>query len=116
MKLASVWLNRCLTQHCFCTVSTATLPPLPSRILDVDAQHSPSRLALIDASGRFGHYMTLSHVWGKERIITTTTANITEHKRCIPFEVLSKTFKDAVSIARHLNIRHLWIDSMCSSG
>jgi len=31
----------------------------------------------------------------------------------ILMEKLPYTFRDAVTIAHHLNIRYLWIDSMC---
>jgi hypothetical protein len=67
----------------------------------------------MDTEGCFGHYVTLSHVWGKKRIITTTTINKAEHEKCIPFGELSQTFRDAVATVRSLNLRYLWIDSMC---
>ncbi|KAF2180132.1 HET-domain-containing protein, partial [Zopfia rhizophila CBS 207.26] len=94
-------------------ISTETLPALPSRVLDVDALHSPSKLSLVESCGRHGHYVTLSHVWGQQRIITTTATNIREQMQSIRLETLSQTFKIAISIVRKLNIRYIWIDSLC---
>ena len=113
MKLASLWLHRCLTEHIACILSNEPLPALPSRILDVDAPHSPSKLSLVESSGRHGSYVTLSHVWGQQRVTTTTTANISERKQSILLDSLSQTFRDAVSIARKLDVRYIWIDSLC---
>jgi hypothetical protein len=57
--------------------------------------------------------LTLSHVWGKAQIITTTTATLLNRVKGIAMEDLSTTFRDAVTIAREMNVRYLWIDSMC---
>ncbi|KAJ3962810.1 hypothetical protein N0V92_000498 [Colletotrichum tropicale] len=43
----------------------------------------------------------------------TYTSNIERHKAGIDFNILPDTFKDAVTITRELNIKYLWIDSLC---
>jgi hypothetical protein len=58
-------------------------------------------------------YAALSHCWGKKRIITTTKATLHERMRHIPIGSLSRTFEDAVRTCRELNIRYIWIDSLC---
>jgi len=58
-------------------------------------------------------YIALSHCWGLEPTIVTTISNIEMMKTEILMEKLPYTFRDAVTIAHHLNIRYLWIDSMC---
>jgi hypothetical protein len=58
-------------------------------------------------------YATLSHCWGGNSPITTTTDTIKERKRKIPLDELPKTFKDAVIITRNLGLEHIWIDSLC---
>lgn len=60
-----------------------------------------------------GQYMSLSHCWGKEQIITTTTSTLSDRKAGIKLPELSKTFRHAVTITRGLGIRYLWIDSLC---
>ncbi|PMD16994.1 HET-domain-containing protein, partial [Hyaloscypha hepaticicola] len=59
-------------------------------------------------------YIALSHCWGKgEGILTTTTSTIEERRREITWSSLPKTFQDAISITRALEIEYLWIDSLC---
>ena len=49
----------------------------------------------------------------KEERFCTYVDNIEELKKHIPFNRLPQTFKDAVTATRALNIRYLWIDSLC---
>jgi heterokaryon incompatibility protein (HET) len=72
-----------------------------------------SKLALIDTFGIQASYITLSHVWGKAQIIMTTTSTLAERIEGIAMESLSNTFRDAVEVARQMNVRYLWIDSLC---
>lgn len=112
-KLAIMWLSQCLSCHELCALSTDPFPPLPSRILDVRAEESPDHLRLCSGEGRHGPYVTLSHVWGKVRVITTTLSTIKARMNAIETDSLPRTFQDAVIVAREMNIRYLWIDSLC---
>lgn len=112
-KLAIRWLNDCLKHHSMCTISTLPNPPLPSRVLDVDSQLAPSKLALVSSEGRHGPYLTLSHVWGKAQIITTTKSNLSQRLAGIELADLSRTFRHSVRFARAINVRYIWIDSLC---
>jgi hypothetical protein len=40
-------------------------------------------------------------------------ANLEDRRLGIPLMELSKTFQDAVQIARSLNVAYIWIDSLC---
>lgn len=112
-RLIRLWLNRCLKTHKDCALRISTLPEVPARILDVGTSSQCQNSKLVPGSGRFGPYVALSHVWGREQIITTTKATLIEHSLGIPWNHLSKTFQDAVLIARELNVQYLWIDSLC---
>jgi hypothetical protein len=112
LRLACFWLNRCLTHHAFCTISTLPSPPLPTRVLDVFTSSTPRGISLINQACS-GSYIALSHVWGPQRIITTTKSTLEERMKNIPWEHLSRTFRHAVTIARFLEVRYLWIDSLC---
>ena len=60
--------------------------------------------------------MTLSHCWGEPdgpRPPKLTNANFDSMRKCIPLEVLPRTFKDAIQITRNLGVGYLWIDSQC---
>ena len=92
------------------------IPPLPSRLIDTQAptltgwrlQSRTHELA------RETVYMTLSHRWGQAEFLSL--ADSTRHALeagVIPLLRLPKTFADAISVTRRLNVRYLWIDSLC---
>ncbi|KAI8287284.1 hypothetical protein K4K60_012629 [Colletotrichum sp. SAR11_57] len=106
------WLKECdnnpAHENCHCDEN----PTLPTRLLDVQT----STIRLIDTEGLQGQYLALSHPWGDPAIhshFCTYTSNIVRHKAGIDFNVLPDTFKDAVTITRELDIKYLWIDSLC---
>ena len=45
--------------------------------------------------------------------MVTTSANLQGRMARIPMSSLPKTFQDAVTVTRFLNVRYLWIDSFC---
>jgi len=79
--------------------------------VDVGLEGGPIRL--IDSKGAKGKYLCLSHCWGPDQIATTTRANMQDHKRGISLSALPKTFRDAVLLTRRLDVRYIWIDSLC---
>jgi hypothetical protein len=63
-----------------------------------------------------GQYIALSHCWGKlkeSQRFCTYRRNINDLRKIIDFDKLPKTFQDAVTVARELGVRFLWIDSVC---
>ncbi|RYP90002.1 hypothetical protein DL770_003847 [Monosporascus sp. CRB-9-2] len=58
-------------------------------------------------------YATLSHCWGTKKYLKLLQSNFDKFRVEIPQAQLSKTFRDAMTIARHLKINYLWIDSLC---
>ena len=46
-------------------------------------------------------------------ILKTKQSTLEQFKVEVPWDELTKTFKDAVDICRRLNIDYLWIDSLC---
>lgn len=111
---AQHWIRACLTNHALCGKDEPS--PLPTRILDLGANESggePGQVRLLESSGQNERYISLSHSWGGEQPLITTTATLQERKAGIPFSLLPATFQDAVRITRRLGIRYLWIDSLC---
>ncbi|KAJ5231536.1 uncharacterized protein N7469_006124 [Penicillium citrinum] len=87
---------------------------LPTRVLDVGVDPNTSSIRLVEPGNIRSPYMTLSHRWGnKANIIKTTTLTIEEYMRGINLNSLPKVFADAVVICRRLQIRYLWIDTLC---
>jgi hypothetical protein len=83
---------------------------LPTRILDVSGPDVKLHLA---SDGEKGSYVCLSHRWGSSQMITTSMQTLEERTHGIPWASLPKTFQDAVEFVRKLDIRFLWIDSLC---
>ena len=55
----------------------------------------------------------MSHCWGSHMPFRLLSKNISALKKEIPVLQLSKSFQDALVIARRLGVRYLWIDSLC---
>ncbi|KAL0263081.1 hypothetical protein SLS55_002057 [Diplodia seriata] len=124
-------LDDCLRNHERCRktlggeqVDVASDPILPTRIIDVSPadggqvrlveQQQPSSP---ESPLLHGRYVALSHCWGPPNAgqppLTTTSGTLRQHRRRIPLDGLSKTFRDAIRITRALGLRYLWIDSLC---
>ncbi|KAF2428863.1 HET-domain-containing protein, partial [Tothia fuscella] len=59
-------------------------------------------------------YVCLSHCWGSgQSIPVTKKSNYADQLGGIAWETLPQTFQDAVVFARKLQIRYMWIDSLC---
>ena len=95
---------------------------MPTRLIDVGEDGlvayfngPPAKLAISLEERLTGPYLVLSHRWGNRDIIKLTTANFIEFRGGLPIPRLSKTFKDAIAVARLFRIRYLWIDIVCAS-
>ncbi|TVY30660.1 hypothetical protein LHYA1_G001152 [Lachnellula hyalina] len=111
LALATEWLKECSEKHHSCGQPTES--KLPTRVLDVGQIDTDIVYLHETKDSDRGCYMTLSHCWGKEQIITTTTGTLQDRKAGVKLSQLSKTFRHAVQITRGLGIRYLWIDSLC---
>ncbi|RYP68170.1 hypothetical protein DL771_006820 [Monosporascus sp. 5C6A] len=96
-------------------------PPLPTRILDLGPPQTSTRALswwhslrlVVTESGDTGHYLTLSHRWGSTYHTKLMIGTLDTFKYSISFRTLPKTYQDAVTIARRLGYRYLWIDALC---
>ncbi|KAK3903715.1 hypothetical protein C8A05DRAFT_32529 [Staphylotrichum tortipilum] len=96
------WIKECLgPRHEFC--DAATEAEVPARVIDVGIGNSAIRL-VGPLRGTVGRYICLSHCWGKEQIISTTTSTIEERAAGIKMGDLFKTFQDAVALTRRLGV------------
>lgn len=84
---------------------------MPTRVIDVASPSKDPFLLVTD--GECLPWLTLSHCWGQTVQFVTTTENISDMKRAIPFYDMPLTFQDAVTVTRKLGYRYLWIDSLC---
>jgi hypothetical protein len=118
------WLRWCDKEHAECERTQAELvTALPARLLYVgdlgDQNYKQDRLCLIGASeATTWQYVALSHCWGQlskeeQKMVCTTQDNIARRLQGFSMSELPKTFQDAVTVTRELNVLYLWIDSLC---
>lgn len=111
------WLDHCTTSHVACNSLLSPNRTLPKRLIDVGTEDSPPFLCLSSSLPLSTQYITLSHCWGKTKVMTLTSGTNAALSSQIPMEDLSETFQDAITITRRLytkyGVRHLWIDSLC---
>jgi hypothetical protein len=72
-----------------------------------------ARLLLQSELEEVPKYATLSHCWGTVKFVTLQNRNIYDFMNEIPPEVPSKTFREAIHVARELGFSCIWIDSLC---
>lgn len=108
-SLIQSWMEDCLETHKeSCPHNRSSMP---TRVIDV-ASLSKDPFLLI-TNGEVHPWVSLSHCWGQTVPFVTTTKNILDMRRAIPFHVMPLTFQHAVAVTRILGYRYLWIDSLC---
>ncbi|OAG10012.1 HET-domain-containing protein, partial [Paraphaeosphaeria sporulosa] len=110
--LVRSWAKEC-ANHKICAKPAQV--PLPKRVIEIPADLAqPCRLRA--ASHVQGHYVILSHCWGKSDIASKLKDSlISTFHNAIPYGELPKNFQDAIEITRCLGFRYLWIDALCIS-
>lgn len=70
------------------------------------------RLVEVQNEAITGPFMTLSHRWGSG---TIKLERGTQQRLLsgMPLSVLPGTYQDAIKVVKYLNVRYLWIDSIC---
>lgn len=107
------WLQNCLKNHSNCSKSE-TRKWLPRRLIFVGSSKWSKEVRLCDSeSAQEYDYVTLSHRWGQKPIFCLKAENIQDLRNDIPTSELPKNFQDAISITRRLDIKYIWIDSLC---
>lgn len=91
---------------------------LPSRLLDLFPvpAHTAGCIRLVESIHleKGVRYAALSYCWGDVKpTILTTKANLDSQQQNIEFSALPQCLRDAVTVARSLEIGYLWIDALC---
>lgn len=113
------WLSECDEKHrgCHPDIQPRRAVRPPTRLIDVGTKDAPTlRLFDTQSSPNIPYkYIALSHPWGSPPHFCTYRSSLAQHKQRIPDESpnFPNTFRDAITTARELGIRHLWIDSIC---
>jgi hypothetical protein len=110
------WIRDCNQNHAKC-IKAAKTTWVPTRLLDLQfGDGSSVRLIKTREEGTKGPYVTLSHCWGpnKDYKIFLVTLGETEElykTKGVKLSALSINFQQAISVARHIGMRYMWIDS-----
>jgi hypothetical protein len=108
------WVSYCDALHNRCQKLSTVAGP--RRLLDIGLNKSrfAQRVKLIETKGEKYQYVCLSHCWGATiPLCSTTTISYEDNQREIDWEKLPSTYQDTIVFARKLQIRYLWIDSLC---
>ena len=115
LKLAATWLNRCTVNHASCKSTRNNVRYHPARLLHLEFPEDAPIIRLIETNDSMSDcaYIALSHCWDGAIPTVLNEGNLDVLKSGIGLEDLPRTFRDAVSVARFLGARYLWIDSLC---
>jgi len=106
----SRWLQTCSYSHKSCNgVSEPQM--LPTRVLEILSQRMV-RLKVTNKA-EAARYTTLSHAWGNGNTAQTTSSTLPSFQNNIPWELLPKTFQEAIQVTLRLGLKYIWIDSLC---
>ncbi|KAK0647025.1 heterokaryon incompatibility protein-domain-containing protein, partial [Cercophora newfieldiana] len=118
------WMNSKLSDCLRHRHSTIRPPFCPDRLLDI--RQSVTRLVLKDEVLKEGfergslkcspRYAALSYCWGSGRQseqLKTTKATLAQHRNGISDAEMTPVLRDAIRVAKALEIPYLWIDALC---
>jgi len=108
IEKVKTWHSQCLSNHERCSQDQSS--QLPTRIICIEG---PNQARLHISKDEKAPYVCLSHCWGGQVVVQTTTRTLEQYTANLPWETLPKTFQDAVQFAHGLGIKYLWIDSLC---
>ncbi|KUJ16569.1 HET-domain-containing protein, partial [Mollisia scopiformis] len=110
-EIARKWLRECSFSHNNCRRRIQNV--LPSRLIELSPLGQPQAARLRYTAGQKGNYAALSYCWGSAEPFRTTTKNAHAYTASLPYSKLPKTILDAFEVARNLDLRFIWIDSLC---
>ncbi|MBE3043964.1 HET domain-containing protein, partial [Candidatus Bathyarchaeota archaeon] len=114
MHVAKKWLETCRNGHSHSACrqpNRNTSNVWPSRLLHVGEPSGNPRLVAAESTRE--PYCALSYCWGNKGAFVTTRSNLSQNMSGIPLGCLPAVMTDAISVARTLGYRYLWIDALC---
>lgn len=112
------WIQKCGIEHKSCPKRAgAGSKFMPTRLLYIGGrrEHQPVRIVSTKEANIKAPYTTLSHCWGpddparKDLLTAGTLKDFTSEG--VPWKHLSNNFRQAIEVARLLQVDYIWIDS-----
>jgi hypothetical protein len=114
------WIDTCNSTHTGCLKgrkarSSTSAQFVPTRLLDIRGPAKSSfKVIETNTTPARSPYATLSHCWGTIKFVTLMPENKESYMReGVPWDKLTKNFRDAIEVVRFLGIEYIWIDSLC---
>ncbi|KAH7086879.1 heterokaryon incompatibility protein-domain-containing protein [Paraphoma chrysanthemicola] len=106
--------KECREHHVQCRRASPDQHFVPKRVIDV-SQPQQDCVRVCERENIQGDvsYATLSHCWGSVQPLKLTTETARQFQQGISTRQLSRTFQHAIEVTRRLNLKFLWIDSLC---
>lgn len=103
--------SHCSEEHKELPCSKEPVGFAPTRLISIGTEAAPLRL--VESTAATGPYATLSYCWGGAKPPSTTKATLSARLHDIPEDSLPVVFRQAIQLARMLEIPYIWIDSLC---
>lgn len=113
------WIHDCSCNHQTCIKSESTNPQIrPKRLVkvgDASVGEAPHLVITSQIKDTELKYAALSYCWGPTSSLrlTTTSTTLADRLSSLLWETLPPTYRDAFIVTRELNLRYIWIDSLC---
>ncbi|KAF2194698.1 HET-domain-containing protein [Zopfia rhizophila CBS 207.26] len=115
LEVVQKWVSDCVLNHDGCRKGCTDTSYVPSRLIDPREPNENCRRIRITerrASQR-AKYISLSYRWGDVEPLNLTSATFQHFRSGPPIYELPRTFRDVTQIAGLLEIRYIWINSLC---
>lgn len=107
------WLHTCSANHPTCAWLKRRRVRAPTRLIDVGLPDGSEQPRLCLSNENITSWVALSYCWGGPSEFMLTEQTMEYLIRGVPLFNFPATLRDAVTITRALNIKHLWIDAIC---
>lgn len=113
------WIEHCTHEHSHC-VEDLPQEMMPTRLIELD-KNSTTHARLIDLNDKSRscstsliRYAALSYCWSTTKQDGTTRSNLSSRlQQGLDILTLPKTLQDALLVTKALDLRYIWIDSLC---
>jgi hypothetical protein len=116
MTQAAEWFQTCSENHDLCKVGFPKTSFVPTRLIEIwgsDMDSLKIRLKRRESLPPEICYASLSHCWGSTMPFMLKLETLDSCLQSIQLTGLSKVFRDTIKFAWRVNLRYVWIDSLC---
>ncbi|KAM5385675.1 hypothetical protein ACJZ2D_000874 [Fusarium nematophilum] len=110
-ELARGWLDECCQSHKNYSVLSSS-GCCPTRLVEI-VNDSNVRVIECGRAKSSQRYAALSHCWGESATLKLLSGNKSRLETNINISELPQSYKEAVDVCLRMDIKYIWIDSLC---